>query len=202
MYKNWVDNRDLRDKKYLGPLVVPYDETNPKHVMYGLQSFSFALEKMIKILYLDLDNLKNKKQSIINHLNEKKKTNEKLIFTNFYDGKFTYIMRGLIESGKYRFKLKGDSSILTTKTLSQLQKKQDYDIRNYLSAFDPIYHVGIMEMEFETIYNQYKKKIGWFWDKPSTGSFKYKTVELISEAINNCEKKIIEGSKMKNGEIV
>ncbi|AGO48779.1 hypothetical protein Phi46:3_gp035 [Cellulophaga phage phi46:3] len=58
---HYVDNRDIRDNNYLGPLVNFYDETNPRHRnVVGKISKKEALETIKKILIYDSEDLKGK----------------------------------------------------------------------------------------------------------------------------------------------
>jgi len=203
MFKYWIDNRDLRDKNYIGPVIVPYDETNYRHrEVRGEENKASALTIMENILQVDLVSLKERLEAEIIFQKESEQTPEELKFTEFYKHDFYSLIRKEIIENKRRFLIVGTSKILTEKELNRLwgEQSQEFMGHSLFPGLNPKTHVTSSEIWFQPIYKKYKNKIGWLHDKSPVHNFKYNSEESLKTAIKNCKARLEDINKIRNGE--
>ena len=91
-FKYWVDNRDIRDRGYKGPVILPYDEMYERHQMMGKMSEEEALNTIKSILKQDIPNLEDRIENQKRYLAGKEAADKNLIFEEFYSRDFYFIM--------------------------------------------------------------------------------------------------------------
>tara|TARA_R110000796_G_scaffold248124_2_gene374554 strand:- start:12350 stop:12943 length:594 start_codon:yes stop_codon:yes gene_type:complete len=194
-FEHWVDNRDIRDKFYMGPLIVPYDTTNIRHRrVVGKITMNDALCTIKSILIMDLENLGRVLKSQTRFLKKREQANPELTFTTFYESDFYFLIEKLIEEG-HEFQPHGED-VLTVQRLKEISHLQTCEIweegKPFRLGVDLNNHVSISEKIFEPIYREHKDKVGWLWDKDFLKHSKYKTLEELQEAYTNCKIKLAE----------
>lgn len=198
LFKYWVDNRDIRDKYYKGPLIIPYDETNFRHCkIVGKISQLEALKNIKGILTYDLESLK----SIIDrqklYLNELEECDEELTFKEFHHPKFYEIIEKFINDGD-KFYLIGEIQPLDKVKLKSIYINQCNEFWQEGKPFN--FQIDLHNMQslseryFKEIYIRHKKEVGWFWNKDhlkynkrKSTAFPYYSLEEVEEAYKNCE---------------
>lgn len=207
MYNHWIDNRDLRDRNYLGPVIVPYDETNFRHrEIRGEESKESALDIIDKILQNDLLSLKNRLESERRFQKDLYNTPEELRFEEFYKPDFYKIVEKEITVNNRKFVLRGEPDALTVPELKKLYNEQSKEFweegRPFKFQVNPNTHVTISEILFEPIYREYKKQIGWLHNRSPIKRFKYSSEKALLEAMENCGARIEDVKKLRNNQIV
>lgn len=207
MYKFWIDNRDLRDRNYLGPVIVPYDETNYRHrEVKGEESKKSALTVVEAILQSDLLNLKNRLEQERRFKEDLSNTPEELRFEELYKPDFYKLMEKEIVENNRRFTLVGEPGILTVSELKRIYNEQSKEFweegRPYKFQVNPNIHVTMSEILFDPIYRKYKDKIGWLHNRSPLKGFKYKSEEALLEAIKNCGDRLEDVKRIRNNEII
>jgi len=193
-FKYWVDNRNVRDNSYLGPLILPYDETNYRHKnVVGKINMGSAIKTIKNILTNDLEVLEKRIINQSRFLKEREDADDDLTFKLFYKD-FYFLIERLVKEG-HKFQPIGEN-ILTLKRLRelyQLQQKEIWEEGNPFKVFiDLKNHVTITERIFEPIYREHKDEIGWFWDNDMLNNGKYKSLEKLQEVYNNCKERLKE----------
>lgn len=194
----YVDNRDIRDNNYLGPLINFYDETNHRHRnVVGKISEKEALETIEAILLNDVKPLEDRISNYKRYLNEKNNANPELTFKAFYSNIFYELVYSFIRNG-FKFELEGYFKPLTIKDVKDIQKLQHYELYGEFSFFSVNRYVSLSERTFCSMYNRYKGELKWFWDKDPIQWFKYNSLQSLEEALNNCKKRINEVKELKS----
>lgn len=194
-FEYWVDNRDVRDKFYKGPLIIPYDETNVRHKrVIGQITMDEAINTIKNILTNDLKTLEGSIENQIKLIKERENTKPELLFSEFYNPDFYFLIDRLVKEG-YKFEPIGED-ILTIKRLRDIANLQRCEIweegNPWKIGINLKTQISISERIFEPLYRKHKNDIGWFWDKDYLKLSKYKSLKELQEAYENCKLRLKE----------